>query len=176
MLGGKNLNTIVFETGRSARIDSYADASGPVGVAVREGGVRSAAGTPIVVEGRLWGMMAAGSPGEEPLPADTEARLASFTELLATAIANAESRAGLARLAEEQAALRRGGAGGGGGGGAGGGGGGGGGARGFAAGRDAGGAGGGAGGGVRGGCRGGRPAASRRSRGHGPFRARRHGH
>jgi hypothetical protein len=37
----------------------------------------------------------------------TEARLASFTELLATAIANAESRAGLARLAEEQAALRR---------------------------------------------------------------------
>src|SRR6202171_1740026 len=108
MLGGKNLNTIVFETGRSARIDSYADASGPVGVAVREGGVRSAAGTPIVVEGRLWGMMAAGSPGEEPLPADTEARLADFTELLATAIANAESRAGLARLAEEQAALPRG--------------------------------------------------------------------
>jgi GAF domain-containing protein len=43
----------------------------------------------------------------EPLPADTEARLAGFTELLATAIANAESRAGLARAAEEQAALRR---------------------------------------------------------------------
>ena len=41
------------------------------------------------------------------LPADTEARLASFTELVATAIANAESRASLARLAEEQAALRR---------------------------------------------------------------------
>src|SRR3954462_7094363 len=34
MLGGKNLSTIVFETGRSARIDSYADASGPIGVAV----------------------------------------------------------------------------------------------------------------------------------------------
>jgi signal transduction histidine kinase len=107
LLGGKNLNTIVFETGRSARIDNYDDASGPVGLAVLEGGVRSAVGTPIVVEGRLWGMMAAGSSGAEPLPADTEARLASFTELLATAIANAESRAGLARLAEEQAALRR---------------------------------------------------------------------
>jgi signal transduction histidine kinase len=40
--------------------------------------------------------MAAGSSGEEPLPADTEARLASFTELLATAIANAESGADLA--------------------------------------------------------------------------------
>jgi signal transduction histidine kinase len=106
-LGGKNLSTIVFETGRSARIDNYGDASGPVGLAVREGGVRSAVGTPIIVEGRLWGMMAAGSSGTEPLPVDTESRLASFTELLATAIANAESRAGLARLAEEQAALRR---------------------------------------------------------------------
>jgi signal transduction histidine kinase len=106
-LGGKNLNTIVFETGRPARIDSYADASGPIGLAVRDGGVRSAAGTPILVDGRLWGMMSAGSSGEERLPADTEARLASFTELLAMAIANAESRAGLARLAQEQAALRR---------------------------------------------------------------------
>jgi signal transduction histidine kinase len=106
-LGGNNLNTIVFETGRSARIDSYDDASGAVGLAVREGGVRAAVGAPIIVEGRLWGMIAAGSSGTEPLPPDTEARLASFTELLATAIANAESRAALARLAEEQAALRR---------------------------------------------------------------------
>jgi GAF domain-containing protein len=39
-LGGKNLNTIVFETGRSARIDNYDEASGPVGLTVREGGVR----------------------------------------------------------------------------------------------------------------------------------------
>ena len=41
------------------------------------------------------------------LPADTEARLASFAGLVATATANTESRASLARLAEEQAALRR---------------------------------------------------------------------
>ena len=41
------------------------------------------------------------------MPADTEPRMAQFTDLLETAIANAESRAGLARLAEEQAALRR---------------------------------------------------------------------
>jgi GAF domain-containing protein len=107
MLGGKNLGTIVFETGRSARIDSYADASGPIGVAVRETGVRSAVGTPITVEGRLWGVMVAGSRGEQALPADAEARLASFTELLATTIANAESRAGVTRLVADQAALRR---------------------------------------------------------------------
>jgi hypothetical protein len=41
-------------------------------------------------------MMAVGSSREQPLRADTEARLSSFTELLATAIANVESRAALA--------------------------------------------------------------------------------
>jgi GAF domain-containing protein len=102
-----NLGTMVLETGRPARIKNLDDYSGPAGVAIRERGVRSGVGTPIVVEGRLWGLMAAGSTGRQPLPADTEPRLASFTELVATAIANAESRAGLARLANEQAALRR---------------------------------------------------------------------
>jgi signal transduction histidine kinase len=107
-LGGYNVGTLMFETGRPVRIDRYADSSsGPLGVAVREGGIRSAVGTPILVEGRLWGVIFAGSILEQPLPADTEARLASFTELVATAIANAESRVALARLAEEQAALRR---------------------------------------------------------------------
>ncbi|MDQ1534837.1 MAG: hypothetical protein QOF28_2598 [Actinomycetota bacterium] len=104
---GKNVMTMVFETGSPARIDTFADASGPVGVAAREAGYRSAVGTPIMVEGRLWGVMTAASSAEQPLPPDTEARLASFTELVATAIANAESRAGLAWLAAEQAALRR---------------------------------------------------------------------
>jgi signal transduction histidine kinase len=106
-VGGKNVGTLVFETARPARIDSYAGASGPLAVAARERGVGSSVGTPIVVDGRLWGVMIVGSAGGRPLPADTEARLGSFTELLATAIANAESRAALARLASEQAALRR---------------------------------------------------------------------
>jgi GAF domain-containing protein len=106
-LGGKNITTIVFETGRAARIDGYSDSSGPLGLAAREYGIGSGVGTPIVVEGRLWGAVSVYSTPDRPLPADTEARLASFTELVATAIANAESRAGLARLAEEQAALRR---------------------------------------------------------------------
>jgi signal transduction histidine kinase len=104
---GKNVMTIVFQTGRPARIDDFADASGPVGVAAREAGYRSAVGSPVIVDGRLWGVMTAASSAEEPLPSDTEARLVSFTELVATAIANAEGRAGLTRLADEQAALRR---------------------------------------------------------------------
>jgi signal transduction histidine kinase len=95
-LGGRNVATLVFETGRPARIDGYADASGPVGTVAREGGVRSGLGMPVIVEGRLWGvMLAATRSGEPPMPPDAEARLASFTELVAAAVANAESRAQL---------------------------------------------------------------------------------
>src|SRR5262249_27714059 len=54
------------------------------------------------------------SDTQQRLPPDAEERVAAFTELVATAIANAESRAELASseararmLAEEQAALRR---------------------------------------------------------------------
>jgi GAF domain-containing protein len=106
-LGGKNTPTLVFETGRPARIDSYSDASGPIGDSARERGVYSSVAAPIMVEGRLWGAIGAGSLGDRPLPPDMEAGLGDFTELVATAIANAESQAGLARLADEQAQLRR---------------------------------------------------------------------
>src|SRR5271165_4202906 len=95
VLGGENVTTIVSQTGHPARIDSYVDASGQISVLVEEGGVRSAVGSPIVVDGRLWGVMSAGSLAEDPLPADIEARLAGFTELVATAIANAESHSEL---------------------------------------------------------------------------------
>ena len=51
--------------------------------------------------------MIAANTQDVSLPADTESRLGEFTELMATAIANAESQARAARLADEQAALRR---------------------------------------------------------------------
>jgi signal transduction histidine kinase len=96
-LGGRNVSTLVLETGRPARIDSYADASGLLGVGAREGGVGSGVGTPVIVEGRLWGVMAAYSKQTDPpLRRETESRLTGFTELVATAIANAESRSELA--------------------------------------------------------------------------------
>jgi signal transduction histidine kinase len=85
----------VAETGRSARLDDAAEASGPLGVASRERGSSGSVGTPIIVEGRLWGVMVANATPDQPLPLGAEARLASFTDLLATAIANAESRAAL---------------------------------------------------------------------------------
>jgi signal transduction histidine kinase len=98
---------MVFETGRPARIDDYDQATGPAADLTRERGIHSIVGAPIIVEGRVWGFMGLLSTLEEPLPADTEARLAGFTELVAAAIANAQARLELRGHAEEQAALRR---------------------------------------------------------------------
>jgi two-component sensor histidine kinase len=76
-------------------MDSYAEATGAIGLRIRDLGTRSSVAAPIIVEGRLWGLMSVGTR-EEPLPRDAEARLTSFTELVATAIANAASRSELA--------------------------------------------------------------------------------
>jgi GAF domain-containing protein len=106
-LGGRNVTTWVFETGRPARLDSYTDASGAAADVGRGWGLRSMVGVPINVDGRLWGLITVAYTRTEQLPAGTEARLADFTELVATAIANAEARAELRRFADEQTALRR---------------------------------------------------------------------
>jgi signal transduction histidine kinase len=95
-LEGKNIGTFVFATGWSGRIDNYTDSSGPLGAFARERGFRSSVGTPIIVDGRLWGVMLAATTLQKPLPPDMEARLADFTDLVATAIANAETGAQLA--------------------------------------------------------------------------------
>ena len=94
-LGGHNAVTRVFETGCPARVEYGSEDSNPATTQARDTGGRAAAGAPINVAGRLWGAAIVVTRGEEALPADTEARLAAFTELVATAIANAESRAEL---------------------------------------------------------------------------------
>jgi PAS domain S-box-containing protein len=113
-LGGNNAVSRVFRTGKPVRIDDYREATGPIADTVGATGLRSVVATPIVVEGRLWGTMVVAAFRNEPIAPQTESRLAQFTELVATALANAESRAELAgseararKLAEEQAALRR---------------------------------------------------------------------
>ena len=58
-------------------------------------GTYSAAGAPIIVSGRQWGAITALSPIDRVLPDDTETRMAEFTDLVATAIANAQARADL---------------------------------------------------------------------------------
>jgi signal transduction histidine kinase len=106
-LAGTNVLRRLRATGRPARIDDYSGLEGEIAENVRRVGIRSTVGTPIAVAGRPWGAMVVSSMEPEPLAADTEGRLTDFTELLATAIANTEAQAELARLAEEQAVLRR---------------------------------------------------------------------
>jgi PAS domain S-box-containing protein len=102
---GKSAAGAVLRTGRAARM-TFDSATGPLADLARSLGVLASVGAPIVVDGRLWGVIVVSTKGE-PLPADTERRLADFTELVATGIADAESRAALGRLAEQQTALRR---------------------------------------------------------------------
>jgi signal transduction histidine kinase len=89
------MHTLVFQTGRPERIDDYAGASGDAADAERDSGFRSAVGVPISVEDRLWGVMSVASTREEPLSADIQGRLAAFTELIVTALVNAEAQAAL---------------------------------------------------------------------------------
>jgi signal transduction histidine kinase len=95
-LQGESVTARVHRTGRPARLDDIALASGQFGTQMREVGIRSAVGAPIVVEGRLWGVIIAASRQEEPLPVGAESRVAEFTELVATAISNVQAWSDLA--------------------------------------------------------------------------------
>jgi signal transduction histidine kinase len=105
-LDGPSVMSKIAETGRPARIDSYERLPGVVAARLRSVDARAGYGVPIVVEGRLWGAMAAVQISTGVLD-DAEERLGNFTELIAIAIANAEARDDLRRLAAEQASLRR---------------------------------------------------------------------
>jgi signal transduction histidine kinase len=94
-LDGRNIGSLVRSSGGPARIEDYADAPGSAAAIARERGVRSAVGAPITVEGRLWGAMVAFSKADKPLPSGIELRLADFTDLVGTAIANAQARVDL---------------------------------------------------------------------------------
>jgi signal transduction histidine kinase len=95
-LEGENLAADVQGTGTARRKEGYEDAAGPIAATVRERGIRSAVASPIVVEGATWGMIAVLSRKPEPLPPDTEARLAEFSRQAGVAVANAKSRSDLA--------------------------------------------------------------------------------
>jgi len=98
--------TAALRTGGPARISGDMLASGPFGEVVRGLGLRAAMATPIVVEGRFWGVTVAATARED-FPVGTESRMADFMELAAMAIANARSEEQLRKLADTQAALRR---------------------------------------------------------------------
>jgi GAF domain-containing protein len=106
-LDGTGVAALVAETARPARVSDYAEVPGGIAaVLAREAGIRSAVGVPIVVGGAVWGVMLA-MWTRVGAPAGVEERLAAFTGLVATAIANAQARDDLHRLVDEQSALRR---------------------------------------------------------------------
>ncbi len=96
----------VLRTGRSARRDDYRGIPGAFADVIRRKQIRSSVAIPIMVEGRIWGALGAGN-SRERFPADTERRMSGFTDLIGTAIVNAESRAEITRLLEVQASLRQ---------------------------------------------------------------------
>ena len=91
---GDSATAEVRRTGSTARVDNFERASGPVAERLRASGLRSGVGAPIVVDGRLWGVMASAWTGAPP-PPDAEVRVSQFTDLVGIAMANAESRAEL---------------------------------------------------------------------------------
>lgn len=106
--GDPGLVASLQRTGQPLRIDDYTHIRSAVTEPVRALGIGKAAGVPVIVGGRVWGaVVVAAGHDHPPLPPDTLDRLAAFTELLATAIANSDARAEIERLAHEQAALRR---------------------------------------------------------------------
>jgi signal transduction histidine kinase len=88
---GDSVTAAVRRTGRPARMENYETAGGALAELARATGLRSSVSAPIMVEGRLWGLITASWKGRGSSPADTEERMVRFAELLETAIANADS-------------------------------------------------------------------------------------
>jgi signal transduction histidine kinase len=94
----------VVRTGQAARVDRYEAATGNLAATLVSAGYRSAVAAPVNVGGRVWGVLAAASTSDDPLPDGLEQRLCDFADLVAQALANADTyeklAASRARLVE----------------------------------------------------------------------------
>jgi signal transduction histidine kinase len=110
-LDGDTLVPKVVRTGRAQRVEQYAHASGTLAETVRGVGYRAGVAAPVTVGGTLWGVLAAATTSDEPLPAGLEQRLCDFADLVAQALANADAyeklAASRARVVEVGDAERR---------------------------------------------------------------------
>lgn len=99
---------LVLKTRRPGRIDDWTFLPGQVAARHRDQGFGQAVAAPIILDGAFWGHIAAFGEADDILPASCENKLADFTQLMASAIANAQARDELRGLAAQQgAALRR---------------------------------------------------------------------
>jgi len=92
-------------------MDSYEGLAGEIARRARQGQYRSVVAAPVVVAGRVWGLLVAATQREEPLASNAEQRLESFAELVALALSGADARHELAasrtRIVEAGDAARR---------------------------------------------------------------------
>ena len=87
---GRNITALVLRTGRPARVDDLKGTGGEDVRRFREAGVRSVVGAPVQLRERVWGLLGVYSMHRR-LPPDTEARLADFAALVASALANVQA-------------------------------------------------------------------------------------
>jgi signal transduction histidine kinase len=107
--GGDTITARVVSSGMPARVESLDDLHTDFArERWAELGIHASIGAPIVVDGRIWGVITASrTTSDDPFPRGAEQSLGDFAALVAQAIANSEARQEVAALAEEQAALRR---------------------------------------------------------------------
>jgi signal transduction histidine kinase len=109
-IGGATALAQVQRTGTPARADSYEQMPGDYPARLRELGMQAAVAAPVVVDGRLWGAVAAASV-RAAFARGAEVRLGAFAELIGQAIANVDARLKLdesrARIVEAADAARR---------------------------------------------------------------------
>jgi signal transduction histidine kinase len=94
-IDGDSITGLVRRTGTPARIDDYEGLAGTIASRMRGLGQHSGVGAPITIDDEPRGALIVGSIRQEPMPRETEERICDFADLVATAIANAETRAEL---------------------------------------------------------------------------------
>jgi len=106
-LDGESLPAMVLRSGQAERRRDFEDATGTLPERLDGLKLKVRVAAPVLVEGRLWGVMIA-TWTEEAAPEDAEARMSQFTELVAVAISSADgrtqleaSRARVVRTADE---------------------------------------------------------------------------
>ncbi|MGK5683986.1 GAF domain-containing sensor histidine kinase [Actinoplanes sp. URMC 104] len=102
--GSGTLARLTEQIRQPGEITDHRDPAGAPDDLVLGWGPRSSAGAPVIVNGQAWGVIAVGVTDGGTLPPGTQRQLVPFAELLAIAIANAQGREQLERVAE---ALRR---------------------------------------------------------------------
>ena len=110
-IDGRGILGQMLQTRRPVTIEDFDVVGGAVAALMRELGIRSGVGGPIILAGEVWGALNVTWPAGVPIPPRAEERVAAFTELVAYAIENAENRhelaASRARLVEAADAARR---------------------------------------------------------------------